>query len=241
MVPEPLVDVTGARRRREQARLRRRLTLAGVVVAVLGLIGGGAWVVYGSPWLVATDVRVEGTTLLDADEVRAGAAVPLGEPLALVDTQAIEHRLIETQPAIESVSVGRDWPDAVRINVTERSPVLTLEVPGGWVWVAGDGTAFHRSDEQPEGVLTAHGSLDAEGVVQALAVVASTLPAEVRGQARDLRASSVDSVIITLADDRRIVWGSAEESELKGEVIVPLLQVTAREYDVSAPTHPTTR
>ena len=37
---EPLVDVTGARRRRARARLRRRLVVAGIVAGVLAVIGG---------------------------------------------------------------------------------------------------------------------------------------------------------------------------------------------------------
>ncbi|NLE18761.1 MAG: peptidase S33, partial [Propioniciclava sp.] len=79
---EPLVDVTGARRRRARARLRRRLVVAGIVAGVLAVIGGVAWVVLGSPWLAVREVRVEGATLVPVDQVVAAAAVPLGTPLA---------------------------------------------------------------------------------------------------------------------------------------------------------------
>lgn len=238
---EPLVDVTGARRRRARARLRRRLVVAGIVAGVLAVIGGVAWVVLGSPWLAVREVRVEGATLVPVDQVVAAAAVPLGTPLARVNAAAAEARVTGTLPAVASVHATRAWPDAVLLTVTEWTPQLVLELPGTWVWVSGEGRSFHTSEERPEGVMVARGGLTDEDVLATLAAVATSLPGEVRSQAEYIQADTVDSVTITLEDGRRILWGSAEEAELKADVVVPLLKVEAKEYDVSAPTHPTTR
>ena len=89
--------------------------------------------------------------------------------------------------------------------------------------------------------MVARGGLADEDVLATLAAVTTSLPDVVRSQAEYIRADTVDSVTITLEDGRRILWGSAEEAELKADVVVPLLKVEAKEYDVSAPTHPTTR
>ena len=47
--------------------------------------------------------------------------------------------------------------------------------------------------------------------------------------------------MLELSGRGEVNWGSAEQSVLKSEVVVPLLALDARVYDVSAPTHPTTR
>ena len=221
--------------------MQRRLRIAGIVAGVVALIGGVAWVVLGSPLLAATEVRVTGNQLLTADQVSQAAAIPLGGPLAQVDTGAAAQRVREALPAVATVEVDRAWPNAVSVAVTEARPSVVLALPGSWVWVAGDGRSFHSTPEPPEGVLEARGNLSDEDVLVTLARVADTLPQEVVEQAEAISAGSVDSVVVELTGKRRVVWGSAEDGELKGRVLVPLLKVKATEYDVSAPTHPTTR
>lgn len=238
---EPLVDVTGARKRRARARLKRRLTIAGVLVGVLAVVGGALWVVYASPWLATREVRVEGNSLATTEDILAAAAVPLDVPLAGLDPAVIEARVAELVPAVESVDASRAWPSTMAITVTERTPRLALEVPGAWVWVSADAVSFHTTPERPEGVMQARGELNDAEVLATLATVAGDLPDEVRGMADHISAWSVDSVTITLTDKRRIVWGSAEGAALKASVVGPLLRVDAKEYDVSAPNHPTTR
>ena len=43
-----------------------------------------------------------------------------------------------------------------------------------------------------------------------------------------------------LRDGRQVVWGSAEDSAAKAEVLVALLKEPAKRYDVSVPGQPTT-
>ena len=238
---EPLVDVTGARRRRARARLRRRLRVAAVVVGVLAVVGGAVWAVLGSSVLAVSEVQVRGTVLLSPDQVAQAAAIRTGEPLVLVDTAAAERRVREALPAVESVTVERAWPTTVGIDVVEATPKVVIAVPGSWVWISGDGRSFHQTPERPAGVLEAQGNLSDDQVLVTLARVADELPPQLAGMGRTIRATSMDSVVVELTDGRRVVWGSAEDGALKAAVLGPLLQVQASEYDVSAPTHPTTR
>ena len=48
-------------------------------------------------------------------------------------------------------------------------------------------------------------------------------------------------VQFTLEDGKRVVWGSADSSELKANVLVALLSQPGRTYDVSSPDLPTIR
>lgn len=238
---EPLVDVTGARRRRLLARRRLRLKRAAITLGVLAVIAALVWVVWGSPWLLARQVDVRGATLLAPQQIVDAAQVPLGTPLAAMDTAAIEQRVTAAVPAVASARASRSWPGTVVIDITEKTPSLAVPLGQEFLWVAGDGVVFHRTTAPPDGVLVAAGQVTDSETISGLAKVAAALPPEVKQAAKTIIASTRDSVEVTLNDGRRIVWGSEEDSALKARVIVPLLQVKAREYDVSAPTHPTTR
>ncbi|WP_229900199.1 FtsQ-type POTRA domain-containing protein, partial [Streptomyces capoamus] len=72
----------------------RRLRTIVVLTAVLVLLGaGGAWTLYGSKWLRVEHVSVSGTRVLTPAQVRAAAAVPVGDPMISVGTDRIEARL----------------------------------------------------------------------------------------------------------------------------------------------------
>lgn len=237
---EPLIDVTGARRRRARARRVRRLKIVGAIAAVLAVVGAGVWAVYGSDWLRTQEVVVTGADLTGTDAVLAAAAVPLGEPLARVDVNGVTAR-VTGLPAVAGVRVSREWPSTLAVAVTEEQAAIALEVESVYLWVSAEGRVFHQTFERPEGVLIARGEVTDEATLAALARVGADLPPTVREQASYLRGNTTDSVTVVFADGRRILWGSAEDGALKASVIVPLLGVPAHEYDVSAPTHPTTR
>ena len=238
---EPLVDFTGARKRRGRAKRRRWLKRAGLAALVGALLAGIAWVVWGSPWLLARQVEVTGVAVVTTQDVVDAASVPLGTPLAAIDAAGIEARVVDALPAVAAAKVSRVWPGTVSIAVTERQAVLAVPLSREFLWVSADGVIFHRTSEAPAGVLTATSGIANVQVIGAMAAVAAALPEQVRSQASTMSAASQDSIVVTLSDGRKITWGSADESELKARVVVPLLGVKAREYDVSAPTHPTTR
>lgn len=239
-VREPLVDVTGARKRRAQARLRLRMTVAGVLLGVLALFGGGAWLMGYSTVFSADEITTSGLTTLTHDEVVATAAVPLGGPLARVDTGEVADR-VATLPAVASVTVSQRFPHTVAVDVTERTPLLVVAKGSEFTWVDEHGVAFHTGTDRPDGVLEAKGGSGNEELLTAYAAVAQALPPGVREQVAAIKGYTLDSITLELTDGRTVVWGSPEASELKGEVLGPLLSVKARVYDVSAPTNPTTR
>lgn len=240
MTTPPLIDVTGARRRRARERLRRRLTIAGVVAGIVAVIAGGVWLVGWSPVFVAEEVVVEGVSSLSADDVVDAAQVPLGSPLAQVDTAAVAER-VRTLPAVEDVAVTAQPFHTVLIVVTERTAVLFLASKDTYTWVDAEGVAFATNDEPPAGSVQAEANVDDAELLVALAKVTVALPAAVREQVELVTADTPDSLSLKLSDGRQVIWGSADDSAFKAEVLVPLLTVDAEVYDVSAPTHPTTR
>lgn len=143
----------GAGRRRPprwSARRRRQALLAGLVVLTV-LFGGGTWAVYGSSWFRATRVGVDGTRELTPAAVEKAAAVPLGGPLASVDTGAVRKRLLAELPRIEDVDVERSWPHTIRVKVTERTPSAVLKNGKKFTEVDRTGVRFATVDQAPAG------------------------------------------------------------------------------------------
>lgn len=227
----------------EQRRRRNRRKLVGAVAGVLVLVLGGLgiWLLWFSDALAAREVRVSGAMLLDEQQVVDVAAVTLGEPLVSVDLQAVQERVMDLVQ-VAGVEVGRDYPSTVTIELTERTMVYQRLVGERYEWVDGDGVVFHATDVPQAGRVVATTAGDDPRLLADVATVVEHLPDAVSTRVVDVDARGVDEIVITLTDGDTVAWGSADESELKAEVLEVLLaQVEADVYDVSAPAYPTTR
>ncbi|MCZ4098864.1 FtsQ-type POTRA domain-containing protein [Streptomyces sp. So13.3] len=242
-------EPTAPPRRTPARRKRARRAVLILLVLVTVLAAAGTWLVYGSSWLRAQHVTVSGTKVLTADEVRAAAAVPLGGPLASVDTGAVEHRLLAALPRIAEVTVERDWPHGIGLKVTERTPSAVLKSGEKFIEVDAEGVRFATVVTAPAGAplveLTPDQSpsllhFGTKSLLRAAVEVSASLPDSVRKDARVIRMRSYDSVTVELSGGRTVVWGSSEEGEQKASVLIALMKAAknANRFDVSAPSAP---
>ncbi|WP_114561174.1 cell division protein FtsQ/DivIB [Desertihabitans aurantiacus] len=241
----PVSDARPALRARRRQGRRRRLKTVLVLVLVLAVLGGLGYLVGWSSVLAVRSVRVEGTAVLTPERVREAAAVPSGRPLVRLDTDAIAARVAALAP-VESVEVHRRVPDTVVLAVTERTPVLATARDGRWALVDRAGVAFTTVAEVPDGVVPAVLGEEVapeqrERLLVDLATVVRACPPELLEQVRSVSASSADTLTLRLTDDRRLDWGSAEDSPLKAEVATVLLRQEGEVYNVAVPSHPTVR
>lgn len=240
-----ITDATRQLQVRRKLQRRRRIRRVLVAVLLLALVGTGVWVVGFSSLLTADAVRVRGTEVLSPAEVEQVAAVPVGTPMAGIDLPAVEARVAEMAP-VRSVDVQRSWPHTVAITVTEREPVFALSMGEAatdqpYRLVDAEGVAYVGVTEVPDGVLVAEVTGTDPAVLGDLAVVAEALPDELAERVQKITAGSRDSIELELAKGVRVVWGSADDSELKAEVLTALMEQKAKVYDVSAPGNPATR
>lgn len=227
--------------RGERSKRRRRILLiGGIGGGVVLLVALLAWMLLLSNVFESREVAVSGNKLLTKDQIVEQAGVPLQVPLLRIDTGIVESN-VEQLPEVKDTAVRRDFPNTVSIDITERVPVYQLKQGDSYAWVDGDGVAFRKG--QPR-----HAALPEAKIVKAddrmlgdVATIVQHLPTSMLEQVKLVDAKTVDRVEISLDDNRRVVWGSADESELKAQVIDALLDVEAKLYDVSAPNHPTTR
>ncbi|WP_409332731.1 cell division protein FtsQ/DivIB [Trujillonella humicola] len=221
---------------RRRAALRVGLALVAVAVAV--------WVVWGSPLLAVSSVRVDGAGSLTAEQVRTAAGVEEGTPLLRVDTGAAAARVARL-PQVAAVQVTRGWPQTVVITVEERVPVAVVTQAGTRSLVDAGGVLFDTvTGQPPAGVVPLEVADPGPGDPATRAGLAALveLPRDVREQVATVAAGSGNEVTLTLTDGTTVVWGSASDSAGKADVLVALLgQIAsgalepAATIDVSAP------
>ena len=222
------VDFTDRSQRR-----RRRLRMLLATVGLL-LVAGAVWAVFFSSLLAASSVRVVGVDGVAADQVAATAAVPLGVPLARIDT-AQSQAAVVALPWVESVEVRRGWPDEVVIAVVARQPIAVLAKSG--TAVDASGVAFEPLGTLPASLPTVTAS--GVGIQTAMGVLASP-PPDLAGRVVSLAGTTRDDVTMTLRSGALVRWGSVDQAEFKAEVLRALLRQKRLVYDVSAPELATT-
>lgn len=227
-------------RRARQRRLRsaRPWFIAAAAVATIGI---ATWLVYGSALLGVRQVQVVGAGYIPVADIQAAARVPIGTPLASVDTGVVAGRvrgLIE----VANARVRRDWPSTLVIDVTPRVAVAASPSDQGYLLLDAGGVPFRTVSgpgDLPIVVLASPGP-DDESTQGALSVLAS-LPTELRDQLVRIEAPAPTRIRLVLPGGRTIIWGDATDNVTKGRVAVSLLQHPGKVIDVSAPNVVTVR
>jgi cell division protein FtsQ len=229
-----------ARRQWSRHWLSLRFVLA--LVAVVALVGTSIWLVFFSATLQVKKVEVVGNHLLSDVRIREIADVPLGDQLALVDLGRADAR-VGSLAEVKSVDVTRTWPDGVRIAVVERTAVAVVELAGRIRGLDADGVVFRDYRTAPQGMprIRPGGAAGTDALKEAATVV-SALPPDLAARVDHVEVETVDQITLVMRDQRQVLWGSAEESALKAQVIDRLLAAQeATVYDVSVPGNPTVR
>ena len=233
--------------RRFTKRSRRRkiawFSAAGVVVA---LVLGVALTAF-SPLMALRTIDVTGTSRLDVSAVKKALSDQLGKPLPLVDQGAIRGDLAAF-PLIRSYSVESHPPNTIVVRIVERQPIGVLQSGNTFTLVdaakVSIATAQARQDGYP--LISASGAAaerDAKSGFAAAAEVLGALPADLLARVDTISATTADDVSFTLRDSgAKVVWGSAEDSDLKAADLSALLKSasTASTFDVSSPHSVTT-
>lgn len=227
------------RRFTRHARHRRFawITAASVVLALVGTV---AIAVY-SPLLALTKIEITGTSSVNPDEVLAAVEGQIGTPLALVDSDRLTSELAKFT-LIQSYVTETVPPHTLIIHVTERKAIGSVATAAGFTVIDPAGVTIAESDTRPEGIPTielAGADTDSE-VFDSVVEVLLALPDSVGSRVDRVMAATKDDVTLVLSGaGQQVVWGSAEESDLKARVLAALMATQAEnarvEYDVSAP------
>lgn len=240
-VSERVSDATGRIQLRRRLNRRQRLLTLGAGVLGFALLVAATWVVLGSSALAVTSVQVRGQKILTADSIRGVAEVPSGQSLVLVDIGAVAQR-VSGLPPVAKVAVSRTWPNTITINVTERKPLFVVEAGSGYLVVDAEGVPFETLLTAPSDLIPAQADPADQALLVDVGTVLGTVDPELRTKVRTVAAATRNSITLVLHSGVRVMWGTAAQSDLKNQVLKALMkEVKATQYDVSAPSNPTTR
>jgi len=230
-------------RERERANRRRPWRRAFAVLVAVTVVAVLVWVLGWSSILGVSKVEVSGATGAEASAVAELVDVPIGTPLARVDTDAAAARVRE-RITVAEVSVRRAWPSTLAVDIVLRTPAIVVRNPQGQLEVVdAEGVSFGVVKAAPKGVpvVKAVGAKGAtrEALQSALALL-NALPSDLSSQVSGITVSSANLVTFTLGK-RTVVWGSGADSERKVAILTALLPTKAKVIDVSAPETPVTR
>lgn len=229
-------DERASRKRRRRASKYRTAFFA---LALTGVLAAVVWALLGSRLLVVRSVAVSGTHLVPAATVLAVAGVQPGTPMVRVNAAQIVAR-VDAIRQVQSAQVIKSWPDRIVIKVQERDSAVAVPAAGGGFdlvdahgvvvrWVAS------RPDRFP--VLATSGtaaSLRGNQSVALAAAVLKNLPLSMRFSVASVSVPD-GQVTLTLTGGQTVVWGGADSSAAKAQVLAILMRTHARYYDVSAP------
>jgi cell division protein FtsQ len=217
-----------------------------VGLALLGLVSVLGWLMFFSPVFSARTIVVVGSEQVTDDQVRNAAEIPAGMSLARLPLTDIAAR-IEELDAVASARVERQWPNTVRIVVTERRAVAVVPSDDGFGVVGSDGVTYRVLASRPDDLpllerLTSEAASSTSWMSGDASVAAFTVARELpHSFARSvdlITADSVREVELTLRSGVVVEWGNAVNTQGKAEVLVQLLARHAAHYDVSVPEAP---
>ncbi|MCT9871731.1 FtsQ-type POTRA domain-containing protein [Paenarthrobacter aurescens] len=231
-----------------KGRRRRRVvvwTLSVVAALVAALMTGAVF----SPVLAVRTITVDGTSLLTPEAVQGALSGLEGKPLPQVSEQEI-NELLKPLVQVRSATMEARPPAELLVHVNERVPVALLKQGDAYVMVDVDGVQLGVTKDQSAVALPlidAGAGATNTGLFKAIAAVLDTLPADVLARMSTASAASADAVELKLVDGKTVVWGNAEDRELKAKALEALLKMPADPkvpvsvYDVSVPRHPFTK
>lgn len=238
---------------RQQAlrRLRlRRVTTAAIVVLVVAL---ATWALLFSPLLGLQPRRISvaGSDGSVSDkQVRDVLAPYTGDSLLRLDTGRLSTQVSDKLVRVRQAQVTRSWPRGLRVQLTMRVPVATVQGADGYQVLDNEAVVLERVAEAPSGLVTivpdktdgASGSqtISAKQVAAVTQVVGSLTP-QTLAQVVSGSATEAGQVTLTMSNGASVVWGDTQDNELKARVLATLMTTSASIYDVSSPHRPTTR
>lgn len=225
--------------------LRRRLMV--LACAVLVLAATYMLWLRDSSLVAVKQVSVTGLSGKEAGTAQAALERAARESTTLhVDRAAIE-RAAEAFPAIRSVVITPDFPNALTIQVLEHRPVAVLELGARKIAVAGDGSILPGlAGKVPLPAIEIEGALPARQVGPGAALdavrVAGGAPSVITDRLERVEREGRRGLVVQVKDGPELVFGDASRTAAKWAAAIRVLadrDAAGAEYiDVRIPERP---
>ncbi|GGH56488.1 cell division protein FtsQ/DivIB [Rothia aerolata] len=242
----PVTPIKSGRRRAFTGSRWKKWGVALATLAVLALLFIG--VVFYSPLLATRTITVEGASLLQKSAVEDRLSPLEGRPLTRITDQEVAD-LVGEPNKLRGISVEARPPHDLVVTLQERIPVAVVKNGSSYELVDAEGQQLGSVDSvESAGLPLVDGGTGILGSQEfnTISAVLEALPADLLSQVKEAKADSASTIALTMQDDTRVVWGTAEDSELKAKVLAQLRSSVGKDgavstYDVSSPMVPTTK
>lgn len=236
-------------------RRRRRHVLIGIssVAAVLAIVM--ALAIF-SPLLAVRTVTFEGRKLVPEATLQASVESLVGTPLPQITQDDLDALMVQI-PQVKSSKIVVRPPSTLVVHLVERVPVALVKEGEEYLMVDQDGVQLGATTDPATVALPlieGGKAVIGQDTFKAMTAVLATLPQSILGMLATASAKSPDAVELRLVDGKTVIWGNANDMELKASVLEALLlappptQAPGKPapgpvlvIDVSAPRHPVTR
>jgi cell division protein FtsQ len=141
------------RLQRRSKHILHELLRTALLLVVISIIGAGMIFGYNftvsSPYFEIKEVVVRGCKELTEKEILSYAAIKPAQNLLAINLGTIARR-IESNPWVKEVSVGREFPNRLVINLQERTAVALVKRDNGFNLMDLDGVAFKKLEKNDE-------------------------------------------------------------------------------------------
>lgn len=218
-------------------RTSMRVLLSAGAVAVVAVVA--VMTVWFTPALSVRHIEVRGMDQVPEAEIVGALGVDDGTPLMQVDTRAAAQGVAGIA-RVARVSVHRDFPSTLDVDVTERTPVAYVDADDGPHLIDEDAVDFAQADPPPGLPQIVMDDPADTGLERSVLGMVVDLPEQLRGRIARITVASPADVSFGLDDGRTLRWGSVDRSGLKARVALAVLEQPGETVDVSSPNLPTT-
>lgn len=219
-------------------------SLVGLLLAAALFIG----IVFYSPLLAVRSIQVEGNSLIPAATVEERLRGLEGVPLTRITDERVAE-LVGYENILRDVTLEARPPHNLLVQLHERVPVALVEDDGAFVLVDNEGVQLSKVASREDvslPLIDGGTAILGTGEYQTVTSVLAALPSSLLARVESADAQSPSTIKLKLTDGVEVVWGTAEESELKAKVLTQLMEaledgVVVETYDVSSPLRPTTK
>ena len=238
---------------REKKKVSRRLVLirTGVVILVMALITGLAWLLFLSPvFRLQTDqINVSGGNAWVSDDRVASIVAHQGDrSLLLISANGVEQE-ISGMAGVTDARVRKTFPHGLEVTFDAQEPTAVFkDAQGKLTAVDRQGRALNTVAKPVDGVpviqvATVKRAQQDQAVRQTLRIL-STMPEAMRHSVTKVTAETQDSITTELDQGKHvIIWGDGSDLKLKQAVVDKIINDPSKigdkhQLDVSAPLRP---
>ena len=238
---------------REKKKVSRRLVLirTGVVLLVMALIAGLAWLLFLSPVfrLQADKVSVSGgNAWVSNDRVASIVAHQGDRSLLLISTNGVEEE-ISGMAGVTDAEVRKSFPHGLEVTFDAQEPTAVFkDAQDKLTAVDRQGRVLNTVSKPVKGVpviqvSTVNRAQQDQAVRQTLRIL-STMPEAMRHSVTKVTAETQDSITTELDQGKHvIIWGDGSDLKLKQAVVDKIINDPSKigdkhQLDVSAPLRP---